>query len=336
VEHVGTSRRSDGALNVRTFLGHVRLAVDRWLDRIWPSAPPPRLPAAPPEPPKAYEPLARIILTDGVSRSLFEQYAEHRASVRGNEETGWILVGLRQPDEAIVLATLPAGAGRDAGIAHVRFNAEAQALASRILRQEDRRLVILGVVHTHPGSLRHPSQGDLEGDRQWVRVLRGGDGVFGIGTADAPADALHELVAQQPKPHVQTLLGLRFTWYGLGRGDDRYRLLPVTLALGPDLAAPLIGVWPIIEEHAARLERLCEQLAKIHFAVFPGPHPMLEVSVAIAAARRLAARVGAKEIRYGEITEAGWRSLEEYDPHPDRGLFALLARWGGTEPRMEA
>ena len=85
-----------------------------------------------------------------------------------------------------MLATLPAGAERDAGEAHVRFNSAAQALASRIVRQEDRRLTLLGVVHTHPGSLRHPSARRLPRATAsgWPK-LRGGEGVFGIGTADA-------------------------------------------------------------------------------------------------------------------------------------------------------
>ena len=317
---------------MRSFLQHLRASVDQWLDRIWPVAPPPRLAPAPPETSANYEPLTRIILTDGVSRTLFEQYAQHRDSERGSEETGWVLLGLRQVEEAIVLATLPAGAAREAGVAHVRFNADAQALASRILRQGDRRLVILGVVHTHPGSLRHPSQGDYEGDRQWVRLLRGGDGIFGIGTADAPEEAVHALVAEQPKPHVQTLLGLRFTWYALARGDERYRLLPVQLTLGPDLAAPLHHVWEIIEEHAVRLERICQQLAKVRFAIPEAEEPTLEASVAIESGRRLGVRLTAKAARYGEVIDDDWKPLAEHDPQPDHGLFALLAEWSGKEP----
>ncbi len=114
----------------------------------------------PAEPAKTRRRLEGVVLTDGVSRTLFEDYARHRQDVRGDEETGWILMGLRQGDEALALATLPAGAGREAGVAHVRFNSTAQAVAARILRQEDRRLGILGLGHTHPGSLRHPSTGD--------------------------------------------------------------------------------------------------------------------------------------------------------------------------------
>src|SRR5262249_3832991 len=152
------------------------------------------------------------------------------------EEIGWQLLGFRRPDEAVVTATLPAGADRDAGQEHVRFNAEAQAVATRIVRQTDRRLIPLGVVHTHPGSLRHPSPGDLRGDREWVPQLRGQEGVFGIGTADGDGDVG---IATRPAPNVHCYGRLRFTWYTLAAGDGKYRPVPVELTLGPDLAKPL-------------------------------------------------------------------------------------------------
>src|SRR2546423_329407 len=67
-------------------------------------------PALLPEPVAAggYGPLKRLVLTDGVSRTLFEEYHDHRKGERGDEETGWVLMGLRHEHEALVLATLPA------------------------------------------------------------------------------------------------------------------------------------------------------------------------------------------------------------------------------------
>src|SRR3989442_15857633 len=85
-----------------------------------------------------YQPLRRVILTDGVGRTLFEEYAAHRGSERGEEETGWVILGLREAAQAVALATLPAGAGRNAGLAHVRFNASGQAIGSRIFLQLDK------------------------------------------------------------------------------------------------------------------------------------------------------------------------------------------------------
>src|SRR5689334_7121618 len=61
-----------------------------------------------------YQPLERVLLTDGVGRTLFEEYGEHQAGARGDEETGWVLLGVREEKEAVVLGTLPAGTERDA------------------------------------------------------------------------------------------------------------------------------------------------------------------------------------------------------------------------------
>jgi proteasome lid subunit RPN8/RPN11 len=241
----------------------------RLLEELRRSLFPPRPSAAPtaaaPELPKiAYGPLQRVVLTDGVGRTLFEEYAGHRRRDHGETETGWILMGLREQNSAVVLATLPAGALADAGVAHVRFNSEAQALASRIVRQDDRRLTILGVVHTHPGSLRHPSDGDYTGDREWVVRLRGREGVFAIGTADAPANVT-EPFALQPRPNVQSWEGLQFSWYALGEKDTTYRPLPVELTYGPDVARTLHELWPALEQHARALDNLYGQLTGCRF-----------------------------------------------------------------------
>src|SRR5439155_25591717 len=63
-----------------------------------------------------YQRLRKVWLTDEVSRTLFHEYAAHRASARGEEEIGWVLLGVRDTDQAVVLATLPAGAQRSAGV----------------------------------------------------------------------------------------------------------------------------------------------------------------------------------------------------------------------------
>src|SRR5947208_1667695 len=86
-----------------------------------------------PPSPKKYCRLERLIITDQVCRTLFLEYAEHRSGARGDEEIGWIILGRREETHAIALATLPAGTHRSAGVAHVRFNSSAQALASRIV-----------------------------------------------------------------------------------------------------------------------------------------------------------------------------------------------------------
>ncbi len=299
--------------------GRLLGGLNRSLVRQHKPAPRPHAPPAP------YRPLERLVLTDGVARTLFEGYAAHRDDPeRGDEETGWVLLGLREPAEAVVLATLPAGTGRDASAAHVRFNSSGQELGSRIVRRRDRRLNMLGVVHTHPGSLRHPSDGDYRGDIAWVQHLRGGEGVFGIGTADARTDAL---VARQPRPHVQTLGELCFSWYALRKDDAGYRPLPVELTLGPDLARPLHSIWPTVEAHAERLDRLCRQQNGVRFEVLAGAkYPGLAVDVPLAepgCAVRVCLRE--KEVRYYLVRNDELLEADCYEEHVDRGVYLLLA-----------
>jgi Prokaryotic homologs of the JAB domain len=208
--------------------------------------------------------LRQVVFTDEVSRSLFSQYHAHRLSERGRVETGWVLLGQRHGGDAIVLAVLPAGQNADAGVGHVQFNARLQAIAARILRQKDRRLTILGIVHTHPGSLRHPSSLDLEADMTWVQQLKGGVGIFGIGTADGEG---LEAYALEPRSHVQCWGRLRLSWYALDRGDHAYRPLPCRLTLGPDLARPLHQLWPVLESNAERLDCLVATQAGARFEI---------------------------------------------------------------------
>jgi hypothetical protein len=280
----------------------------------------------------SYRPLQRVTLTDVVSRIFFNEYAAHRESSRGHEETGWVLLGIREESEAIVLATLPAGTERHAGVAHVRFNSNAQALASRILRQTDRRLTMLGVVHTHPGSLRHPSDGDFRGDSQWVGRLRGKEGVFGIGTADDdPDDA--PLYARQIKSNVQCFGPFCFSWYALRHHDTAYRPLTFNLTLGPDLARPLHSVWSTIEAHADRLDRLVCQQSRTRFEVVEGASGQaLALTVPLAEPDR-AVRVvlQGKEARYFLLRDGDILAAESRDTYVDRGVYLLLAELAAQE-----
>jgi len=271
-------------------------------------------------------PLQRVVLTDEVGRTLFEEYAHHRRALGKEEETGWLLLGLREEHAVIVLATLPAGASADASVSHVRFNSEAQALASRVVRQKNKRLAIVGVVHTHPGSLRHPSSGDLRGDRQWVAQLRGQEGVFGIGTADGP-EADGALFAWQPRAHVQCWSGLRFSWYSLRHGERDYRPLPAELTYGPDLARELHFFWPVLEQHANELERLCRQQQGVRFEVTTGPDgPGLVVQLSLAE-RGDAVQVVLRpdRVRYYVLQGGQILEVKHEEDRVDRGVYLLLA-----------
>jgi hypothetical protein len=280
------------------------------------------LPYSPPR----YRPLRKLRLTDGVARTLFDEYAAHRAEVRGDEEIGWVLLGLREADEAIVLATLPAGSGRDASAVHIQFNSNAQALGSRIVRQSDKRLKMLGVVHTHPGSLRHPTDADFRGDSEWVKILRGHEGVFGIGTADAPPGP-DALFAHQPKPHVQCLGPLRMSWYSLRFGEKNYRPLPLELTIGPDLARPLHTIWSTVEAHADRLDRLARQQAAMTFEVTADRDPPgLAVTVPLAEpGDALRVLLRGEEVRYFLARNGQVLAAQQDEPRVDRGVYLLLA-----------
>jgi hypothetical protein len=154
--------------------------------------------------------------------------------------------------------------------------------------------------------------------------LRGGEGIFGIGTADGP-DQAPALFAHQPRPHVQCWGELRFSWYALSRGGGDYRPLPVDVTYGPDLARPLHDIWATLEIHAERIERLYRQLAGVRFEIaVDGP----ALAVVIPRPDRGdALRILLQEsaVRYllerrGELFE-----IDQPDECVDRGVFLLLA-----------
>ncbi len=300
-----------------------------WWRNGLPTWPAPPLPAPLHTP--AYERLQRVLLTDEVNRTILEEFAAHRADARGDEETGWVLLGVRDVSEATVLATLPAGAGRDAGVAHVRFDSSSQALASRIVRQWDRRLTMLGVLHTHPGNLRHPSDGDYRGDSQWVGRLRGQDGIFGIGTADA-ARSSHtngngSLTAFQPQQHMQVMGSLCLSWYGLRHGERGYRPLTVGLTLGPDLARPLRPIWSAIEAHADEMDRLCRQQSAVKFEVADaGGKACLGLLIKLAApGESLRVLLNEEGVRYYWIRGSEVTEVDPREGRVDRGVYLILA-----------
>lgn len=299
-----------------------------WRQRL----PKPELFSAVPSGQIAYKRLQRVVVTEEVCRTFFEEFAEHRRGSRGDEEIGWVLMGHRLEEEVLVLATLPAGTARSASSVHVRFDSEAQALAARVLRQKDKRLAIVGVVHTHPGSLRHPSDGDFHGDSLWVRHLRGGEGVFGIGTADGreyaePATIAQDAQFAQPEPHMQTLFELCFSWYALGTGERRYRRLPVLSAPGPDLAEPLHLAWPVLEAHAAGLDRLFRQLSGVSLEGVPGrPEPTLALNVKLAEpGDSLRVLLERERIQYIVNREGDLCAVEPQASGLERALYLILA-----------
>lgn len=295
------------------------------------------LPEEGPLPKTPLKRLQRVILADDVVRTLFDEYALHRQTERGHEETGWVLLGYRGEEEATVVVTLPAGTRRDAGEAHVQFDWEVQLLASRIVRQEDRRLTMLGIVHTHPGSMRTPSGGDLRGDREWVVNLRGREGVFAIGTHthEPETDTTSHTVAQQPAPNVLHYQQSAFNWYTLAEGDRRYQRVPVQVTIGPDLAAPLRSVWATIEESAGPLEKLAQQFRNVRFEIGTvAGHPTLSVRIGLGGGNTaIRVLLEGKSTRFYHEHED--RNAVPFDlpvtTRPDHGVYLLLAELAGQE-----
>ena len=316
---------------LRTMIRDLVRKTSRFLEelhRAWPRRRPIEFPEPSPLPDwkGKFDRLHKVTLTDEVSRTLFEEFTSHRDSSRGHEETGWVLLGLREEHEAVVLATLPAGTESNAGVAHVRFNSSGQVLGSRIVRQMDRRLTMLGVVHTHPGSMRHPSDGDYQGDILWVKQLRGGEGIFGIGTADANQNG-ETLFGQNPKANLQCWGPLCFSWYSLRYDDNNYRPLRFDLTLGPDLANPLHPIWPTIENHADRVDRLCRQQAKVYFEVVSGQEgTALALNLPLAdPGNSLRVLLEGKEVRYYLFRQGQVLAADLPEFRVDQGVYLLLA-----------
>jgi hypothetical protein len=264
----------------------------------------------------------RIVLADGVARTLFDDFASHRHSARGREEIGWDLLGYRQGNELIAMAALPAGMERDAGVAHVLFNRDVQELLSHILRQKDKRLGVVGVVHTHPGNMRFPSDGDLQGDRVWVGQLRGGEGAFAIGTADAHSGKDGAFSGNQ-----QCFGDLCFSWYALARGDLQYRPLPVQVAIGPDLAKPFFAVWDLLETHAKSLNRLYRQMARVNVQLVEvESEPAVSVTIGVGEPRQqLCLLLTGTEARYYWEREGELIAVDPNEPQLDRAVHLILA-----------
>ena len=275
--------------------------------------------------PKELRLIERVVVTDQVYETLFNDFAAHRDTERGEEEIGWVILGLRHESHVVVLAALPAGAQREASLTHVFFNSDAQAPATRFLRQADKRLIILGVVHTHPGSLRHPSGGDYQGDIRWVRQLRGKEGVFGIGTADARTDH-REVTRIEPHQHVRG--PLLFNWYVLAEDDSRYRRVNVEIALGPDLARPLQPLWSTLEHHARGIDRLWQQQTGVKMEILgEGEEQALAFTISMPSRKRsIRVLLNEGSSRYYLEEDGGLFEIDPDAENLEQGVYLILAK----------
>lgn len=224
---------------------------------------------------------AAVRIHSGVLRTMFDDFHEHKATDRGQEETGWLLLGRRSgTDGVIVEAVLPPGEYRDAGTAHVNMNSTAQAVAMRILKKSHPELDVLGVAHTHPGRLNRPSHGDFQGDSLWVSKLRKREGLFAIGVWD-----FHELMNSPREPAnagggatadirggcstSQTRGRASFYWFALAEGEGWYRHLPVEETPGDDFGREVRAHWEVIEHFAGSIDRLIRMQPALQPGLIP-------------------------------------------------------------------
>ena len=175
--------RSSGCIHIVRSGGTSRLLSD--LRRSWHRPPFSLLENREPSPTTVnYQPLERVLLTDGVGRTLFEEYAAHRAQATAKRKPAgccWVCAKRR---------------GRRPGHVARRRRARCRRGAYSLQQQRpgggqpDRAAD--GSPPDHPRRGAYPSRQPAPSQRRRLCAatvngcaqLRGGEGVFGIGTAD--------------------------------------------------------------------------------------------------------------------------------------------------------
>jgi hypothetical protein len=99
------------------------------------------------------------------------------------------------------------------------------------------------------------------------------------------------------------------------------------MTIGPDLARPLHEIWPALEQHAERIDRLYRQQAGMRFEVTAdewGPGLILVLPLADNGnAVRVVVRP--KEVRYYVVWKGELLEVQHHDDYVDRGVYLLLA-----------
>lgn len=227
-------------------------------------------------------PTGTVRIHKGVLDTMFEDFQKHKETDRGEEETGWMLLGRREAGVVIIEAALPPGEFRDAGTAHVNVNSTAISVAMRVLKKSHPRLDVIGMAHTHPGSLDRPSEGDYRGDIVWVRKLPGRQGVFAIGVweFDEPVNFLDDDANQgsgdvrEPVPPIAPVSCFRdgrsrFNWFSLSEGDGWYKACPMEPVAGDDFGQSVRQHWEVLEHFAGSIDRLLQMQPGMRMGLLP-------------------------------------------------------------------
>ena len=276
--------------------------------------------------PRDLVPIKYMLISSGVGQTLVQGYRNHLHQERGDEETGWLLMGYREKKHAVVVAAVPSGEFREASSTHVKFNSQAQVVAGRLLRQLHDKLEVLGLFHTHPGRLRHPSSGDYQGDIQWVKKLPGKQGVFGIGTVDHESPIRGEF-ATKIAINTFSMTGMRFDWFSLASGDSNYVKVPIRWTLGEDLAKPLHVVWDAMETHAGEIEKVLAQQTKATCGITQGAAGhQLTLSIPLAGSSgKIIVFIFKDKVQYFFEKNEQLFAVDIQEDKVDRGVYLVLA-----------
>ena len=176
---------------------------------------------------------------------------------------------------------------------------------------DDIRQGIVHIIGPEQG-LTQPGMTIVCGDSHTATHGAFGALAFGIGTSEVEHVLATQTLIQQPAENMRV---------------EVEGTLPVEVTYGPDLARPLHALWPALEEHAARIDRLCCQQAGVRFEVVEddlGPGLVMTIPLATPGdAVRVLIRT--KEVRIYVVQGGEVYEVDHADACLDRSVYLLLA-----------
>jgi hypothetical protein len=233
-------------------------------------------PAAPP---------IEVRVTAGVVDRLLADVADHLRGPHAHDETGWVPIGRVAAGVVSVEGLL--SAGRRPFASPAAFEPDhAHVLAALVLLQAREPADVVGLIHTHPGSMDWNSAVDQVADEGHVLALPGGIGVYPIVVRERRASG----------PVVRA--GVRVAWWGL-RASRPAVYAPCRVEVVPGEDA---GAW--LGPHDDALAEAGEVVLEL-----------LERGVAVTL---LPAPAGAVDLM---ASSAGGEVLVRFDPLPGHALL---------------
>jgi hypothetical protein len=104
------------------------------------------------------------------------------------------------------------------------------------------------------------------------------------------------------------------------------------VTIGPDLARPLHDVWPTIEWHAERLNRLYSRLSRLRFEVVEEEKDAtLHAVVPLEKGASLRVILRGSDVEYCLVRKDQWLVSDTREPAVDRGVYLMLAELAKDE-----